>query len=74
MFSKMALPRHSEQQFRRHAKKVMCDSLGLVDFAKWASDFCSCLAQQALMLFYGETQITEGNLVINPAHQKGFWG
>ena len=33
MFSKMGLPKHSEQQFRQHAKKVMSDSLALVDFA-----------------------------------------
>ena len=29
---------------------------------------------QVLFLVFGEIQITEGFIVINPANQKGFWG
>ena len=53
------------------AKKVVFDSLGLVDFAIGLVIFVLNLPD-GQMLFYGEIQITEG--LINPANQKGFGG
>ena len=53
------------------AKKVVFDSLGLVDFAIRLVIFVLNLPD-GQMLFYGEIQITEG--LINPANQKGFGG
>ena len=52
----MALPKHSEQQFRQLG---MFDSLVLVDFAIWLVIFVLILLNR-LVLFYGEMQITEG--------------
>ena len=54
----MALPKHSEQQLRQLAKKVVSDSLGLVDFAIWLVIFVLILPNRQV-LFYGEMQITE---------------
>ena len=55
----------------RRAKKVVSDSLGLVDFAIGLAIFVLNLPD-GQVLFFGEIQITEG--LINPANQKGFWG
>ena len=55
----MALPKYSEQRFRQLAKKVMSDSLGLVDFAIGLVVFVLILLSRQV-LFYGEMQITEG--------------
>ena len=52
------------------AKKVVSDSLGLVDFAIGLVIFVLNLPD-GQVLFFGEIQITEG--LINPANQKGFW-
>ena len=60
MFSKMALPKHSEQQFRQHAKKVVSDSPGLVDFIAIRLVIFVLILPDRQVLFYGETQITEG--------------
>ena len=57
----MALLKHSEQQFRQRAKKVVSDSLGVVDFA-----------QQASAVLCGNADYRM--IVINAAHPKGFWG
>ena len=59
ILSKMALPKYSEQRFRQLAKKVMSDSLGLVDFAIGLVVFVLILLNRQV-LFYGEMQITEG--------------
>ena len=53
------------------AKKVVSDSLGLVDFAIGLVIFVLNLPD-GQVLFFGEIQITEG--LINPANQKGFSG
>ena len=54
------------------AKKVVSDSLGLVDFAIGLVIFVLNLPD-GQVLFLGEIQITEG--LINPANQQiGFWG
>ena len=42
------------------AKKVVCDSLGLVDFAIGLVIFVLNLPNE-LVLFFGEIQITEGS-------------
>ena len=55
----------------QRAKKVVSDSPGLVDFAIWLAIFVLNLPD-GQVLFFGETQITEG--LINPANQKGFGG
>ena len=55
----MALPKYSEQRFRQLAKKVMSDSLGLVDCAIGLVVFVIILLNRQV-LFYGEMQITEG--------------
>ena len=54
----MALPKHSEQQFRQLATKVVSDNLGLVDFAIRLVIFVLILPNRQV-LFYGETQITK---------------
>ena len=54
------------------AKKVLCDSVGLVDFAIWLVIFVLNLPNGQVM-FFGEIQITR-RIVINPANQKGFSG
>ena len=51
----------------------MSDSLGLVDFATGLVIFALNLPN-GQVLFFGEIQITEGLIVINPTNQKGFWG
>ena len=53
------------------AKKVVSDSLGLLDFAIGLVIFVLNLSD-GQVLFFGEIQITEG--LINPANQKGFSG
>ena len=52
----------------QRAKEVVSDSfsIGLVIFVFNLPD--------RQVLFFGEIQITEGYIVINPANQKGFWG
>ena len=55
----------------QHAKNIMSDSPGLVDFAIGLVIFGLNLPV-GQVLFFGEIQITEG-FVINPANQKGFW-
>ena len=50
----------------------MSDSLGLVDFAVGLVIFVLILPDRQV-LFWGENQVTEGLLIINPAHQRGFW-
>ena len=54
----MALPKHSEQQFRQRAKKVVSDSLGVVDFAIGLVIFVLILPNRQVV-FYVEMQITE---------------
>ena len=55
----------------QHAKKVVSDSPGLVDFAIRLVIFVLNLPD-GQVLFFGEIQITEG--LINLANQKGFGG
>ena len=43
----------------QRAKKVVCSSLGLMDFAIRLGGFCSLLSQRASAVFW-EIQITEG--------------
>ena len=53
---------------KQRAKKVVSDSLGLVDFAIGLVIFVLNLPD-GQVLFFGEIQITESILLI-----KGFWG
>ena len=64
------LPRIIAKQLQ-HAKKVVSDSPGLVDFAIGLVIFVLNLPY-GQVLFLGEIQITEG--LTNSANQKGFWG
>ena len=56
----------------QHAKKVVSDNLGLVDFAIGLVIFVLNLPDRQVFFFW-QIQITEGLIVINPANQKGFW-
>ena len=58
------------QTLTQHAKKVVSDSLGLVDFAIGLVFFVLNLPD-GQVLFFGEVQITEGLLSILPI-KKGF--
>ena len=50
----------------------MSDSPGLVDFAIRLVIFVFDLPN-GQVLFFGEIQIYNRRIVINPANQKGFW-
>ena len=58
----------------QHAKKVVSDSQGLVDFAILLVFFVltavTCPVESAV--FWGNSNYRR--IVINPANQKGFWG
>ena len=56
----------------QRAKKVVSDSPGLVDCAIGPVIFVLNLPDGQL-LFWGEIQINDRRIVINPATQKGFW-
>ena len=73
-FFKQALPQ--DTRWSQHAKKVMSDSPGLVDFAIGLVIFVLNLPDRQV-LFFGEIQIREKilQIVVNPANQKGSnWG
>ena len=59
-------------QGSQRAKKVVSDSLGLVDFAIRLVIFVLNLPDRQV-LFFGENQ-NYRRTVINPANKKGFWG
>ena len=54
------------------AKKVVSDSLGLVDFAIGLVIFVLNLPVAPVLFFFGNSNYRR--IVINPADQKGFWG
>ena len=56
----------------QHAKKVVSDSLGLVDFAIGLVIFVLNLPD-GQVFFWGGNSNYRG-IVINPANQKGLWG
>jgi len=56
----------------QHAKKVVSDSAGLVDFASGLVSFVVDLPDWQVLFFGGNSKY--GRIVINPANQKGFWG
>ena len=56
----------------QHAKKVMSDSLGLVDFANGLVIFVLYLPDGQVLFFWGNSN--NRKIEINLAHQKGFWG
>ena len=57
----------------QRAKKVVSDSPGLVDLAIGLVIFVLNLAdRQVLFFFLGNSNYRI--IVINPAHQNGFWG
>ena len=55
----------------QHAKKVVSDSLGLVDFAIGLVIFALNLPDGQVLFFRGNSNYRR--IVINPANQKGFW-
>ena len=57
---------------RQRAKKVMSDSLGLVDFAIGLVFLVLNLPSGQVLFFGGNSNYRR--IVINPANQKGFWG
>ena len=63
---------HQCGQGSQRAKKVVSDSLGLVDFAIGLVIFVLNLPNRQV-LFFGENQ-NYRRTVINPANKKGFWG
>ena len=56
----------------QRAKKVVSDSLGLVDFAIGLVIFVLNLPDRQVLFFWGNSNYRR--IVINPANQKGFWG
>ena len=64
------LQNDKDPQYNQRAKKVVSDSLGLVDFAIGLVFFVLNLPD-GQVLFFGEIQITEGLLSILPI-KKGF--
>ena len=56
----------------QRAKKVVSDSLGLVDFAIGLVIFALNLPDGQVLFFRGNSNYRR--IVINPANQKGFWG
>ena len=56
----------------QHAKKVLCDSTGLVDFTIRLVIFVLNLPDGQVLFFLGNSNYRR--IVINPANQKGFWG
>ena len=56
----------------QHAKKVVSDSLGLVDFAIGLVIFVLNLPDG--QVFFGGGNSNYRGIVINPANQKGLWG
>ena len=56
----------------QHAKKVVSNTLGLVDFAIWLVIFVLNLPSGQVLFFWGNSNCRR--IVINPANQKGFWG
>ena len=55
----------------QRAKKVVSDSLGLVDFAIGLVIFALNLPHGQVLFFRGNSNYRR--IVINPANQKGFW-
>ena len=55
----------------QRAKKVVSDSLGLVDFAIGLVIFALNLPDGQVLFFRGNSNYRR--IVINPANQKGFW-
>ena len=55
----------------QRAKKVVSDSLGLVDFAIGLVIFALNLPDGQVLFFWGNSNYRR--IVINPANQKGFW-
>ena len=58
--------------FLQHAKKVVYDSPGLVNFAIGLMIFVLNLPNGQVLFFWGNSNYRR--IVINPANQKGFWG
>ena len=56
----------------QRAKKVLSNSLGLVDFAIWLVIFVLNLPDGQVLFLWGNSNCRR--IVINPANQKGFWG
>ena len=56
----------------QHAKKVLCDSVGLVNFAIGLVIFVLNLPNGQVPFFWGNSNYIR--IVINPANQKAFWG
>ena len=56
----------------QRAKKVVSDSPGLVDLAIGLVIFVLNLADRQVLFFGGNSNYRI--IVINPAHQNGFWG
>ena len=56
----------------QRAKKVVSDSLGLVDFSIGLVTFVLNLPAGQVLFFLGNSNYRQ--IVINPANQKGFWG
>ena len=56
----------------QRAKKVVSDSLGLVDFSIGLVIFVLNLPNGQVLFFGGNSNYRR--IVINPANQKGFWG
>ena len=54
------------------AKKIVSDSLGLVDFAIGLVIFILNLPDRPVLFFSGNSNYRR--IVINTADQKGFWG
>ena len=52
-------------------KKVVSNSLGLVDFAIGLVIFVLNLTDGQVLFFWGNSNYRR--IVINPANQKGFW-
>ena len=55
----------------QRAKKLVSDSLGLVDFAIGLVIFALNLPDGQVLFFRGNSNYRR--IVINPANQKGFW-
>ena len=59
------------QRAKQHAKKVMSDSPGLVDFAIGIVIFVLNLPNRQVLFFLGNSHYRK--TTINPDNQKGFW-
>ena len=59
------------QRAKQHAKKVVSDGPGLVDFAIGIVIFVLNLPNRQVLCFGGNSHYRK--ITINPANQKGFW-